>query len=233
MFYTGTCHEEDGLIQRVGAAVSDDLNYWVKHPSNPLLDAHPSWYEQLDLNMWFDQAWRDPWVYPVEDGFEMLVTARAKHGPARDRGVIGRAFSSDLTGWRALPPLTAPGGFGQMEVPQRLVMDGEEILLFSCGPKQLAPSRAAGEKRRRTAICCGWTDRVSRIRLPMPLRSIYQISIPSARYRIRAVVGWFSALSRWTKRGISLGVSLIRSRLTRPFLTRLGKKRETLFLVLP
>ena len=75
--------------------------------------------------MWFEQAWRDPWVFPVEEGFEMLVTARVNHGPARDRGVIGRASSGDLVVWRALPPLTAPGGFAQMEVPQRLVMDGE------------------------------------------------------------------------------------------------------------
>jgi len=146
MFYTGTTHKEQGLVQRIGAAVSDDLNIWIKHPSNPLLDAHPYWYEPLDLNLWPDQAWRDPWVYQIEDGYEMLLTARINHGPPAERGVIGRAFSTDLNVWSAVSPLTKPGGFGQMEMPQRLVVDGAEVLLFSCEPQRLAAHRAgAGE----------------------------------------------------------------------------------------
>ncbi len=143
MFYTGSSTEEKGLVQRIGAAVSDDLTFWVKHPSNPLLTAHPYWYEQYDKRAWHDEAWRDPWVYPIADGFEMLLTARVNKGPKKDRGVIGRAFSQNLNVWTAVPPLTAPGGFGQMEVPQRVATDRGLGMLFSCDSDHLAPDRAA------------------------------------------------------------------------------------------
>jgi len=182
MFYTGTTHKEQGLIQRIGAAVSDDLNFWIKHPSNPLLDAHPYWYEPLDLSLWPDQAWRDPWVYQIEDGFEMLLTARINNGPPEERGVIGRAFSTDLTVWSALPPLTKPGGFGQMEVPQRLTIDSGEMLLFSCGQKQLAPSRAdVGEP---LSDCYAlWLDGS---RPPYAARNAIALDLPNM-YSVRAV----------------------------------------------
>ena len=144
MFYSGSMNTEGGLVQRIGAAVSDDLKLWVKHPSNLLLSAHPFWYEQLDRKKWHDEAWRDPWVYPVHDGYEMLVTARVNAGPGRERGVIGRAFSADLTVWTAIPPLTLPGDFGQMEVPQLLDYEGRQYVLFSCDKDHLAPSREPG-----------------------------------------------------------------------------------------
>lgn len=148
MFYTGASSEEKGLVQRVGAAISDDLFFWVKHPENPLLGAHPFWYEQYEKKVWHDQAWRDPWVYQIEDGFEMLVTARLNNGPGPSRGVIGRAFSTNLSVWTSVPPLTEPGGFGQMEVSQRLSTERGDLLLFSCAYGQLSAERAAlGEPR--------------------------------------------------------------------------------------
>ena len=143
MFYTGSSTEEKGLVQRIGAAVSNDLTFWVKHPGNPLLTAHPYWYEQFDKHAWHDEAWRDPWVYPIADGFEMLLTARVNKGHKKGRGVIGRGFSQDLNVWTAVPPLTAPGGFGQMEVPQRIATEHGEGVLFSCDRAHLAPERAA------------------------------------------------------------------------------------------
>ena len=62
-----------------------------------------------------EEAWRDPWVFadPGGDGWHMLVTARANHGPADDRGVIGHAVSPDLKRWEVRPPISKPGsGFG-------------------------------------------------------------------------------------------------------------------------
>lgn len=182
MFYTGTCHEEHGLIQRVGAAVSDDLDFWIKHPSNPLLTAHPFWYEQLDMDTWFEQAWRDPWVYQIHDGFEMLLTARVNDGPVRDRGVIARGFSSDLSLWSALPPLTEPGGFGQMEVPQRLTIGDEELLLFSCGRNRLAANRTAAGEPRSDCYAL-WLDGSQ---IPHPARSAIALDLPNL-YSVRAV----------------------------------------------
>ena len=182
MFYTGTSWEENGLIQRIGAAVSDDLNIWVKHPSNPLLTAHPYWYEQLDEEAWFNEAWRDPWVYAIDDGFEMLLTARVNSGPAANRGVIGRAFSSDLNVWSAVPPLTAPGGFGQMEVPQRFETELGEVLIFSCERGRLAPDRAAAADPRSDCYAL-WLDGSG---VPYPASEAIALAVPEL-YAVRAV----------------------------------------------
>jgi beta-fructofuranosidase len=149
MFYTGVGSAEDGLVQRIGVATSPDLITWTRHPDGPVLEADPRWYERLGGAPWPNEAWRDPWVFadPGGDGWHMLITARANHGPADDRGVIGHARSTDMIRWEAQPPLTAPGsGFGQLEVPQVEVVDGRPVLLFSClHPELSAARRADGE----------------------------------------------------------------------------------------
>ena len=50
--------------------------------ADPLLEADPRWYEKYDGTAWFDEAWRDPWVFadPGGDGWHMLITARAGGG---------------------------------------------------------------------------------------------------------------------------------------------------------
>ena len=51
-------------------------------------------------------------------------------GPRNRRGVVGHARSSDLIHWEALPPVSAPGDFGQLEVPQPVAIGGRYYLLF-------------------------------------------------------------------------------------------------------
>jgi beta-fructofuranosidase len=134
LFYTGVSRAERGLVQRIGRAVSTDLMTWTRAHEGPLLCADERWYETLDLAAWIDEAWRDPYVIadPGGDGFHMLVTARVVEGEAGGRGVIGHAWSPDLETWEVRPPLTAPAGFGQLEVPQVTVVDGRPVLVFSC-----------------------------------------------------------------------------------------------------
>ena len=146
MFYTGVGSREGGLVQRIGLATSLDLISWTRHEGGPLLEADPRWYERLGGSWWPNEAWRDPWVFadPAGDGWHMLITARAGHGPADDRGVIGHARSADLVRWEVQPPLTKPGsGFGQLEVPQVAVVDGQPVLLFSCLRPELSDARRA------------------------------------------------------------------------------------------
>ncbi|MEZ5080392.1 MAG: glycosyl hydrolase family 32 [Thermoleophilia bacterium] len=139
MLYTGTTDAERALVQRIGLATSPDLVTWTKHPG-AVLEADPRWYELLDLDAWFDQAWRDPWLFRGPDGsFHVYVTARAAEGPARGRAVIGHACSNDLVNWDVLPPVTAPMGFGQMEVPQLVEAGGRWFLLFSSDPGTRLP----------------------------------------------------------------------------------------------
>jgi beta-fructofuranosidase len=132
MFYTGSMASEDSLVQRVGLATSPDLMTWTKHPDNPLISADPQWYEELDLTLWHDQAWRDPHVFWDDESgkFHALITGRVNTGAADGRGVIAHAQSSDLIKWDVLPPVTQPGEFGQMEVPQYLHIGGRHYLLF-------------------------------------------------------------------------------------------------------
>lgn len=133
LFYTGGRKSEDGLVQRIGLATSTDLVQWEKHPENPLIVADPRWYERLDLEVWHDQAWRDPWVFrhAAQNDFHAFITARVKHGPPDGRGVIAHARSNDLIRWEVLPPVTEPGAFGHLEVPQLVRLPGGYYLLFS------------------------------------------------------------------------------------------------------
>jgi beta-fructofuranosidase len=133
MLYTGGSRAEKGLVQRIGLATSTDLVHWEKYTKNPLIVASPRWYELLDLELWHDHAWRDPWVFqhPDEGGFHAFITARVNHGPADGRGVIAHARSDDLIHWEVLPPVTEPGDFGHLEVPQSVKIEGRYYLLFS------------------------------------------------------------------------------------------------------
>ncbi|WP_182111447.1 glycoside hydrolase family 68 protein [Actinotalea sp. JY-7876] len=144
LFYTGVSRADGGVVQRIGAARSQDLVTWHRVPG-PLTEADGRWYEKYDGEAWFDEAWRDPWVLadPDGDGWHMLVTARARAGPPAGRSVIGHATSPDLDTWTVRPPLSEPAGFGQLEVPQVVEVDGMAFLLFCCWPAHMAPERRA------------------------------------------------------------------------------------------
>ena len=134
MFYTGVSVEGDTVFQSVGSATSEDLIRWEKHPQNPLIEANPRYYEQQDEGpVGCERMWRDPWVFEHPKGgeYHALITARTIEGPPDGRGVIGHARSSDLLRWETLPPLTQPGHFYALEVPQLVELEGHYYLLFS------------------------------------------------------------------------------------------------------
>jgi beta-fructofuranosidase len=146
MFYTGTSREDKGLVQTIGAAVSEDLMTWTKLSSEPLARSDSEHYEVLSDGTWHDEAWRDPWVFKPEGDtrWHMLVTARAKHGDPAQRGVLGHAVSEDMKTWKVLEALSKPGqGFGHLEVFQYEVVDDVPILLFCCGWRELSEERLA------------------------------------------------------------------------------------------
>ena len=133
LLYTGVSRAEGADAQRIGLASSADLLRWERH--GMVLEADPRWYEP--------PAWRDPWVEAREDGFEMLLTARARSGPDDGRGVIGRARSADLRTWEALPPVSEPGAFLHLEVPQRIHLGGAWRVLFCVTAEDHAAARLA------------------------------------------------------------------------------------------
>jgi beta-fructofuranosidase len=142
MLYTGTATAEHALVQRIGMAESADLVHWAKH-DGPVLEADPRWYETIASRAWHDQAWRDPWVFfNVDDGlFHVVLTARAQSGEPAERGVVGHAQSPNLHNWEVQPPLTAPMGFGQMEVPQLMACGNRWYLVFCSDLATQGPGR--------------------------------------------------------------------------------------------
>lgn len=133
MFYTGTSREDDGLVQRIGLASSPDLYRWERCARNPILQLPDNTlYETLDKNVWYEQACRDPWVFPDPDGngWHMVFTAREPHGPSIGRGVIGHATSDDLHQWTLHPPLFRSQVFAHLEVPQIFEWQGRWYCLF-------------------------------------------------------------------------------------------------------
>ena len=146
MYYTGTSREDQGLVQSIGAAVSDDLMTWTKLNQDPMVSSDPQHYEVLSDGTWHDQAWRDPWVFKSGEDFRwhMLVTARSKTGEPALRGVMGHAVSDDMVNWTVLQALSKPEqGFGHLEVFQYEVVDGVPIVLFCCGWRELSEERLA------------------------------------------------------------------------------------------
>jgi beta-fructofuranosidase len=140
MFYSGISAREDGAVQRIGLATSDDLLAWERQ--DLLLEADPRWYEKLGPDRRLE-AWRDPWVVWDEASrhYHLLITARANHGPADGRGVIGHAWSPDLRSWQVGPPLSEPGEFSELEVPQLAYLGGAWRILFSAWPHHHSGAR--------------------------------------------------------------------------------------------
>lgn len=131
MFYTGTSRAEQGLVQRIGAATSTDLVTWTRVEGNPLLEVDPGRYETLDQQSWHDQAWRDPWVVSLDDGFHLFATARTRSGEPSTRGVVAHAVSSNLQEWTVEDPVSASGVVGELEVPQVEPIGDHWFLVFS------------------------------------------------------------------------------------------------------
>lgn len=147
MLYTGVNRQENGLIQRIGLATSTNLIDWEKYAAEPVLVADPQWYEMLELDMWYDHVWRDPWVFKLNGRFHAFITARSNQGHKSARGVIGYAWSDDLIQWQVGPPVTTPGEFSYMEVPQLVEINGRYYLIFCVGKDEYAEYR-----RQRSGI---------------------------------------------------------------------------------
>ena len=142
MLYTGRCQAEQGTVQRIGLARSDDLYHWEKHPDNPVMEADPEHYEKFGASDYYWESWRDPYLICDHGGryYYAFITARQSRGELDERGCIAAAKSRDLINWEILPPACAPARFAEMEVPQIFEHRGRTYLLFSTNPYWYAES---------------------------------------------------------------------------------------------
>ncbi|MDE2914730.1 MAG: levansucrase [Paracoccaceae bacterium] len=142
-FYTGTSTAEDGMIQRIGHAVGDDLESWERVGDGLCLDltgSNSDFYETEWEGRWHDRAMRDPWVMndPGGDGALMFFTARVPdRREINDAGCIGLATSADLMTWTLEAPVFV-GAWGQLEVPQVFESNSTWYCLFSASPDHQA-----------------------------------------------------------------------------------------------
>jgi beta-fructofuranosidase len=142
LVYTGVTSVGGRYVQSIGLARSTDLLHWTRE--GQVLAADPRWYETIASSAGHDEAFRDPWVFRDGEGWRMLITARADHGPMDDRGVIGTAVSDDLRNWTLEAPLSEPGsGFGQLEVMETVRIGGQPFLMFNCLAGDLSDAHRA------------------------------------------------------------------------------------------
>ena len=145
MFYTGTSRRENGAIQRIGLATSEDSINWQKHADNPLININRTFYELYDKNIWYEETWRDPGVFEFGGRFYALITARSNLGDPKERGVVALASSDDLLHWEAGLPVTGPGEFAYLEVPQIVKIRQKYYLVFCVDKDKYSEKR----KRKR------------------------------------------------------------------------------------
>jgi beta-fructofuranosidase len=157
LFYTGISRGSAERVQQVGLATSPDLVRWERWGDRPLIRPDPAWYQTNAGSGPIDQAWRDPFVFadPAGNGFHALIAATRTGGPLDARGAIAHASSSDLIEWTVHPPLTAPAGFGQHEVPQVTRIGDEVILAFCTDDGHVSARRRAERPGTGTYLCRG------------------------------------------------------------------------------
>ncbi|MEJ2228147.1 MAG: beta-fructosidase [Alphaproteobacteria bacterium] len=130
LFYTSRDKvRDDGLTQSIGAAFTTDFRNWT-HLETIKIDADPRFYETCGVKG--DDtihAWRDPFLFRIGNTIYMLVAAKVAKAPLGRKGAVGLLRCEDATFscWEALPPITAPEWYSEMEVPQ-LYRDCEGLL---------------------------------------------------------------------------------------------------------
>ncbi|WP_017297541.1 hypothetical protein [Nodosilinea nodulosa] len=160
LFYTSRDrHQDDGMTQNIGVAYCRDLasQQWqiFKTQIQP-----KAFYEPKSLAGDVTiHAWRDPFLFRQRDEGQvyMLLSAKLSGGETGSNGAIAllavsdQNFAQAVRGeheWNYLPPLSQPGCYSEMEVPQLYKnLQGSYELVFSTWAKHdLSPTtnRAGG-----------------------------------------------------------------------------------------
>ncbi len=132
MFYTGRTKKEL-MVQRIGAAVSDNLIDWEKFSENPVLVADKKYYQMENKRNKLGKvgAWRDPFVFEDKGKYFMTISARKNGKKKENNACVAIAESDDLTNWKVKKPILFGRGFDEMEVTQIVKYEGRYYLFFS------------------------------------------------------------------------------------------------------
>ncbi len=131
MFYTGLARRENGRVQRIGLAVSDDLYTWRK-----INDAYPLEIPGTHYESTLDEgrhwvSFRDPYFCQVNGERWLLSAARVNHGPVVRRGCVALAREVRPNVFEFGKPFHWPRIYDDVEVPCLLELGGRWYLLGS------------------------------------------------------------------------------------------------------
>ncbi|MEL7237443.1 MAG: glycosyl hydrolase [Planctomycetota bacterium] len=132
MFYTGLSRREKGRIQRIGLAVSDDLETWTKVEDGYPIDitAGSKWYESSleEGRKWV--SFRDPLFFCDGEKRLMLASGRVNEGPIIRRGCV-TLLEEKGGAWEFCEPLYHPRRYDDVEVPGLFKLGGHYFLIAS------------------------------------------------------------------------------------------------------
>lgn len=127
MYYTMRSTRDGGAGQRIGLAVSSDLDHWERYPGNPVISPDERWYigHGKPLKRGTVDC-RDLVIVEHPEGSRWLgyYAARVPAGEMAESSVIAAVQSTDLIHWERLPPAFAPRKYACLEVPDVFPMAG-------------------------------------------------------------------------------------------------------------
>jgi beta-fructofuranosidase len=132
MFYTGLTSGEQGRIQRVGLAESDDLYTWRKIDRDcyPIAATGPHYESSLNEGRhWV--SFRDPFFYQDETRRWLLAAGRVKHGPVVHRGCVVLVEEVERNRFLFREPLYFPARYDDIEVPSLVKISDKYYLIGS------------------------------------------------------------------------------------------------------
>lgn len=142
-FITDSKYDEPtaGFNQKIVLKKSSDLTQWEDVEEVELLADGTIYDDRIDIDSTDKTgAFRDPFIFPRENGFGMVFAGRDNSKPRPYNGCVGYAESADLVNWQLKEPLLSPGIASEMEVPQIIMKStAETFLLISCHAVVLKP----------------------------------------------------------------------------------------------
>jgi beta-fructofuranosidase len=156
MYYTGLCMEENGAVQRIGMAVSDDLYTWTKLKDFTPIESQGPYYESVENNPRTWISFRDPFLFKHNNEELLLTCARSSQGQLSRRGCTAvlkkrniapiaqpatapvsppgnspQSIPIPVDQWELQPPLVHPFLYDDMECPCLVVFQEQYYLIAS------------------------------------------------------------------------------------------------------
>jgi beta-fructofuranosidase len=137
LFTSRNKYEDDGFTQNIGIAYSQkDFNNWavsdIRIPPDFVYEPRSI---SGDTTI---HAWRDPFLFRIDQQVYLLVSAKSISSPIGRKGVIGllKMKNNSFKEWEYLNPISEPSSYSEMEVPQLYINTKNEYeLIFSCRSK--------------------------------------------------------------------------------------------------